>query len=56
MAFIDDVLLSQKNPALQEGHLLAGSGLHREGFQDQRMAQNGVMVQNGVKSQHLTFR
>ena len=35
MAFIEDILLSPKNLDLREDHLLAGSSLHREGFQDQ---------------------
>jgi hypothetical protein len=33
--FINDILLAPANLALREGHLLAGSDLHREGFQDQ---------------------
>ena len=30
-----DILLAPTNLGLREGHLLAGSDLHREGFQDQ---------------------
>jgi hypothetical protein len=37
-------LLAPKNLVLREDHLLAGSALHREGFQDQRLNRQKLLV------------
>src|SRR5215469_17034065 len=37
-------LLAPKNLDLREDHLLAGSALHREGFQDQRLNSQKLLV------------
>jgi len=37
MLFIYRILLARRNLGLREDHLLAGSALHHEGFQGQRL-------------------